>query len=167
MPLTWSNEQGEGPLPRRKNGSNSNQSINMQIQEAKAAGKNLLAENLRAQRNSRKGYNALKNTTPNKPFWKKCTNALTCSSTPVNNNALLYGSLPKVPTPNATTPSALKKTSQPVAPVIRNGVLQPNHRLSTSVIYNNFGGSRKRGGSSKKCGSSKKRSGSTRKMRRV
>jgi hypothetical protein len=88
----------------------------MQIQEAKAAGKELLAEELTAERNSRKGYAA----TPKKSFWKKCTNALTCSSTPVNNNAILYGPLPKVPTPNATTPSALSVRNYPAVTPVTN-----------------------------------------------
>ena len=120
MPLTWSNEQENGqPFPRRKNGTNFNMSINKQIKKSRADGNTLLSEELTNLRNARKGYS----TTPRKSFWKRCTNALTCSSSPNNvENPALYGPLPKILTPNATGPSALSvRNYPPLTPVTNVG----------------------------------------------
>jgi len=120
MPVSWSNEQlNAQPFPRRKNGTNSNMSINKQIKQANAAGKVLLSENLKNQHNSRKGYMF----TPKKSFLKRCINAVTCSSSPNNvENPVLYGPLPKIPTPNFTGPSALSvRDYPPLTPVTNLG----------------------------------------------
>jgi len=145
MPLTWSNEQDNSqPLPKRKNGTNSNMSINKQIQQVNAAGKFLLSESFRNQRNSRKGYQFSSNK--QKPFWKRCTNALTCSSSPNNiENPRLYGPLPKIPTPNATGPSSLSvRNYPPVTPEKNLGKyyhigkkLRPNIPVQPTTPLNN------------------------------